>query len=181
MAEGHKASNQQILLASFSLTLIGMLVLKQFKLNFPSSLQSKIFLIKGNSCCFTNCVRKLYHWPKLSCSWTSLVQTWYGDRYYWLLRHNTSLSDLDLCLRSEGCKKPNTSSQLSRKLFNWLGWNLVCYWDLLVQWTLFSLYLIHFMSKGENSTYATFGGGGGGGGGDLAFGLHWDIYRPMSL
>ena len=42
--------------------------------------------------------------------------------------------------------------QLSPKVFDRFGWNLIYCWDLLVWWTSYSFYLVHSVVKGKNPT-----------------------------
>ena len=82
---------------------------------------------KANNCCVADCIKN-WHWHLFRCIWSSLLQTWYHDKYYHTLHFDFRVIDLDLCSRSQGCKK------LSLKVFNTFGWNLACCWNLLVWW-----------------------------------------------
>ena len=87
-------------------------VLKQCKLNILILFLSEICWINGNKAVFLTASKKLEWWHVFGCFRTSLVQTLYDDREYWILRFNTSLIDLDLDSRSQVCKKAKTSTPI---------------------------------------------------------------------
>ena len=60
-------------------------------------------------------------WHALWCLWIDLVQTWYGDKYYWALHFASSLTDLDSDSRQ-------LLRQLSHKVSNLYGCDVICCW-----------------------------------------------------
>ena len=56
-------------------------IMKHFKLNILRLFLSKIYWNKGNNCCFTDCLEKLWFWHAFRHLWIDLVQTWCDDRY----------------------------------------------------------------------------------------------------
>ena len=75
---------------------------KQFKLNIPRLLLSKIYWNKGDNCCATDCVKNL----KFAC----ILMFMNGFEpnlvwYYYTLHFDTSLSNLDLDSRSQESEK----------------------------------------------------------------------------
>ena len=63
-----------------------------------------------------------------------LIQSCYAGRYYCTLHFDPSLVDLDFDSRSQECKEANISVPVSRQVFSYFEWNMVCCWNLLVWW-----------------------------------------------
>ena len=51
------------------------------KLKILRLLSSEIYWMKGNYCCFTDCMKKIQHCYAFGHLQNNLAQTWYDDRY----------------------------------------------------------------------------------------------------
>ena len=105
-------------------------VIKQFMLNIVKVLLSKICRNKGNNCCCTGYVKRIYTFGRLH---ISLIQIWSDDRYCCTLHVDTRT--LTLMQGHRSVSQQNLLHQLSHKILNRFEWNLVYFWDLLAWWT----------------------------------------------
>ena len=119
-----------------------------------------------NSCCFTNCFRKMSCWHAFGYLQISLIQI-YNNRYYCTQHFDTCLIDLDLHPWSQECEKAKQFVPVISQNF-WLVW--IEFGILLRLVDVMNLILIssHPFSTGENHT-------------KFNIGLYSHIYRPISF
>ena len=74
------------------------IMLMQFKVKILILTLIEIYWIKGNNCCFTDCIKTHKCWHAFKCLCTEFIQSCYDDR---TLCFGVILCDLDLLWRSQ--------------------------------------------------------------------------------
>ena len=121
-------------------------MVKQLKPNIPSLLLSKIYVIMGNDCCFTDCIKKTLTLASIQTFMNWFSQTWYDDRNYWTLHFDTSLwlKVMEIEESKNFCASYLQISQMDldgiwhvvETCWPNERWDVACRWDLLALWKI---------------------------------------------
>ena len=95
-------------------------------------IESEIYWMKGNNCCFTDSIQKLFG---MQSGIYELTWSCCDDKTPWWY----SVGDLDFIQGDRYVRDVKLLCQLSHKVLNWFGWNLVYCSDLDVMNLILSL------------------------------------------